>query len=103
MGIYDDPVNIEFIKNEAGVEKIFYVGYSQGTVQMFYGLIKEKKAISDSLHKYVALAPCTISVSTNAHPDQNMFKLMKMDIYALWNTPTWADDLEKICTELDPA
>ena len=103
MGIYDDPVNIEFIKSEAEVDKIFYVGYSQGTVQMFYGLIKEKKAISDSLHKYVALAPCTISISENTNPDQNMFKLMNMGIYALWNTPTWADDMNKICTELDPA
>ena len=25
-----------------------------------------------------------------------------MGIYALYNTPTWADDLNKICTELDP-
>ena len=60
MGVYDHPANIEFIKKQTGKEKIFYLGYSEGTVAMFYGLIKLGKTISDSLHKYVALAPCSI-------------------------------------------
>ena len=38
MGLYDDTANISMIKQESGVDKIFYVGYSQGTIQMFYGL-----------------------------------------------------------------
>jgi len=32
MGIYDDKANIAAIKKESGAEKIFYLGYSQGTV-----------------------------------------------------------------------
>ena len=32
MGLYDDVANIKMIKEQAGVEKIFYVGYSQGTI-----------------------------------------------------------------------
>ena len=64
---------------------------------MFYGLIK-KKSISNSLHKYVALAPCSISNTGNSNPKDTVYKLQEMEIYALHNTPTWADDLNKICT-----
>ena len=53
MGIYDDTANIQMIKEKTGKDKIFYLGYSQGTVQMFYGLIKKGKEISDNLHKVV--------------------------------------------------
>ena len=53
MGIYDDVANISMIKEKTGKDKIFYIGYSQGTVQMFYGLIKKGKEISDNLHKVV--------------------------------------------------
>ena len=41
MGVYDDTANIEFIKRQIGEEKIYYMGYSEGTVQMFYALIKK--------------------------------------------------------------
>ena len=53
MGKYDDPANIKKIKEVTGKDKIFYMGYSQGTIQMFYGLIKLGKDMSDSLHKVV--------------------------------------------------
>ena len=32
MGIYDDVANIKAIKQLTGHQKIFYLGYSQGTV-----------------------------------------------------------------------
>ena len=38
MGLYDDIANITMIKQQTGVDKVFYIGYSQGTIQMFYGL-----------------------------------------------------------------
>jgi len=31
MGMYDDTANIAMIKEATGEDKIFYVGYSQGT------------------------------------------------------------------------
>ena len=64
---------------------------------MFYGLMK-KSTIGDSLHKYVALAPCSISDTGNDQPENTIYKLIDMGIYALYNTPTWDDDLNKICT-----
>ena len=46
MGLYDDPANITAIKQETGEDKIFYIGYSQGTGQMHYGL----SHLDDSFH-----------------------------------------------------
>ena len=70
---------------------------------MFYGLIKKGKDISDSLHKYVALAPCSISSNSDTNPEDNLFRLEDIGVYAVYNTPMWEDDLNnKICKELDP-
>ena len=104
MGMYDVTANIEFIKKKSGNKKIYYIGYNQGTTQMFYGLIKNGTDISDSLHKYVALAPCSVAQVGNTHPDKDLFKLQEIGVYALYNTPNWDDDLEnKICKNLDKA
>ena len=54
MGLQDDVANISMIKQQASVDKVFYIGYSQGTIQMFYGLAhKEDTFFADSLHKVV--------------------------------------------------
>ena len=59
MGLYDDVANISMIRQRAGVDKMFYVGYSQGTIQMFYGLAHlESQFHAETLHKVVQLAPC---------------------------------------------
>ena len=61
MGIYDDVANIKKMKEHSGAEKVFYLGYSQGTVQMFYALSHlEEDFFVDNLYKFVALAPCTL-------------------------------------------
>ena len=62
MGRYDDVANIKAIKEQTGADKIFYLGWSQGTVQMFYSLAHlEEDFFVDNLHKFVAFAPCTIN------------------------------------------
>jgi lysosomal acid lipase/cholesteryl ester hydrolase len=38
MGQYDLPAMIDYIRNKTGKEKIFYIGHSQGTAQMFSAL-----------------------------------------------------------------
>ena len=61
MGLYDDTANISAIKAAAGVDKVFYIGYSQGTVQMHYGLAHlESTFHADNVHKVVQLAPCFV-------------------------------------------
>ena len=54
MGVQDNVANISMIKQHAGVDKVFYIGYSQGTIQMFYALAHlEDTILADSLHKVV--------------------------------------------------
>ena len=54
MGRYDDVANIRKVKELAGVDKVFYIGYSQGTMQMFYSLAYlESEVYVDSLYKAV--------------------------------------------------
>ena len=61
MGLYDDTANISAIKQKTGEDKIFYIGYSQGTMQMHYGLAHiEDTFYAQNLHKTVSLAPCFI-------------------------------------------
>ena len=56
MGKYDDVANITMMKERTGADKVFYLGWSQGTIQMFYGLsYLEESFFADSLHKFVFL------------------------------------------------
>lgn len=59
MGKYDTVANVSKVKELTNMEKILYLGYSQGTTQMFYGLSKyEEDFYADSLLKFAAFAPC---------------------------------------------
>jgi len=97
MGLYDDVANIDFIKEKTGEEKIFYIGYSEGTVQMFYGLSHiEESYFEKNLIKFIALAPCSVS-TCGGSPDleyfeKNWFRLQDLGVYAIAG-PNWDHDL----------
>ena len=38
MGKYDDPANIDYVRKFTKVDKLTYIGHSQGTSQMFYAI-----------------------------------------------------------------
>ena len=55
------------IKQQSGADKIFYIGYSQGTLQINYGLAYLEGFFANNLYKVVELAPCYVtSGDTNA-------------------------------------
>ena len=98
MGLYDGQANINTIKQQTGVEKIFYLGYSQGTVQMFYGLAHLEDTYAKNLHKMVALAPCFVPSSLLC-PDvitENEFP--QKGIYNFYG-PNWDKNLQTICKD----
>ena len=99
MGIYDDVANIKMIKKKSGVDKIFYLGWSQGTIQMFYGLSHlEEEFFADALHKFVAMAPCTIvpKDGDESYWDDGLFSITKAGVYDLYG-PNWDTEYTKIC------
>ena len=93
MGIYDDVANVDFIKKQTSKDKIFYIGYSQGTTQMFYSLIKKGKEMSDNLIRFVALAPCTYAAPSTIprNYETGLFKMQEVGVYALGG-PNWEED-----------
>ena len=99
MGLYDDPANINMIKAATGEDKIFYIGYSQGTGQMHYALAKNEKSYHvNNLHKVVHMAPCFIPDVPDLMKSKANTSIMTFrdnGIYAI-NGPNWTADLQQI-------
>ena len=101
MGLYDDPAFIDTVRRETGQDKIFYIGYSQGTMQMFYGLSHKQDYFADALHKAVLLAPCFIAADCPEY-DQLMetyARLPDLGIYAM-KGPNYKEDRKVICDNM---
>ena len=101
MGTYDTPANISMIKEKTGYDKILYLGYSQGTTQMFYGLSKfEESFYADSLLKFAAFAPCIRFAQDKKHVwERSIFKYKDLGIYHEGGTAQ-PGNVEKICTHM---
>ena len=51
MGLYDNVANIMTMKDVTGADKVFYVGYSPGSVQMHYGMAhRESDFYADNIN-----------------------------------------------------
>lgn len=66
MGQYDIPASLDYITNITGHQKIAYIGHSQGTTQMFYGLANFEEYYKHKLSIFIALAPVTMLPNTDA-------------------------------------
>lgn len=102
MGIYDDVANIKMIKEKSGADKIFYLGWSQGTVQMFYALAHlEEEFLADNLYKFVAMAPCTYVPKDGREKywDDTLYSFPSVGVYDLYG-PNWDTEYQTICDEL---
>ena len=65
MGLYDDTANIKKMVEVTGEDKVNYIGYSQGAIQMWYGLAyREEEFFAKHLRKVVQLAPCFETINT---------------------------------------
>jgi len=102
---YDDKANIEAIKKVTGEEKITYLGYSQGTIQMHYALAHDDEHwFKQNLHKIVQLAPCFVVENVpgwfQSEYNSTLATFRDHEIYAI-NGPNWEEDLDKICDLYD--
>lgn len=57
MGTIDVPTFIDFILQTTGLQKISYVGHSEGTTQMFMGLSTMPDYFKERVNVFVAMAP----------------------------------------------
>jgi pimeloyl-ACP methyl ester carboxylesterase len=65
MGMYDIPATLDYITSKTNYEKVAYVGHSQGTTQVFYGLAENEDYYKDKMSVFVALAPVTMLPNTD--------------------------------------
>ena len=63
---FDMPAFFKYIKNQTGVEKLTYVGHSQGTIEMFYAMATNPQFIHDNVNLFVGLGP--FATLTNSSP-----------------------------------
>lgn len=59
MGQYDAPAQVDFVRTQTKSDKITFVGHSQGTTQMFYGIADQEDFWKERLNIFIALAPVT--------------------------------------------
>jgi len=59
MGKYDIPAVIEHIVDNTSNDTISYIGHSQGTTQLYYGLSELQEYYDSRLNIFVALGPVT--------------------------------------------
>ncbi|CAG9793142.1 unnamed protein product [Diatraea saccharalis] len=58
MGLYDIPAMVDYVLNSTGVNKLHYIGYSQGCTT-FFVMCSEKPEYSKKVRVMIALAPAS--------------------------------------------
>ena len=52
---YDVPANIDFVKKRDNVEKVYYIGHSQGTLTFFLAYMNNPEYMEKNIAKFIAL------------------------------------------------
>ena len=55
MAEYDLPAIINYVKKRDNVEKVYYIGHSQGTLIFFLAYMKDPEFLEKNIQKFVAL------------------------------------------------
>ncbi|KAI8324902.1 alpha/beta-hydrolase [Martensiomyces pterosporus] len=58
IALVDVPTTVDYILKETGAEKLTYIGFSQGTAQMFMALSRNKR-LNEQVDHFIALAPAS--------------------------------------------
>jgi len=93
MGQYDNRANLKMIKEKTG-QKAIYLGFSQGTTQMFYALAKYEDELADLMLKFVALAPCITPapILPEIMAEQTYYKFPSLGVHHLYGPGYWEDE-----------
>jgi len=102
MGKSDVPANLDKIIEVTGNPKVSYVGYSQGTSQMLYGLSTQPAAlIADKLDRAILLAPCIFLEGQDIDGYMKSFPIFRDVGVNTYDPVNWPANTLKICVD-DP-
>ena len=65
IGRYDVKSVVNYVTDYTQSERLVYVGFSQGTLTMFYGLLTEQAFYESKVSVFISLAPCSLMTSPN--------------------------------------
>jgi len=76
-----------------------YIGYSQGTAQMFYALGTNYDYFKDKINRYVAMAPLWKLPGYDYYTYSTVYPaLLDAGIY-VFGGESWDENYERLCTE----
>jgi lysosomal acid lipase/cholesteryl ester hydrolase len=91
MAKYDQPALFTYVLGKTGVQKVAYIGHSQGTTQMFCALSENLEFFRERLNVFIALAPvvrvdsCSSGLIKKMKDNELVEKtLKKLKIYELF-------------------
>ena len=101
MGRYDQPANINKILSVTGKPKVTYIGYSQGTSQMIYGLGKFHDIyFADRLERVILLAPCyAIAGGDYSKVVNDWYPVYLVDVFVVGG-PNHDANKETVCSKI---
>lgn len=88
MGMSDVPAMIDLALDKSNADKVTYIGYSQGTSQMFYGLANmEAYYYGERINRFIALAPCVVPMKYFKNTKKiNEYFFGMMDVAMVYNS-----------------
>lgn len=104
MGEYDTPAQIDFVRLKTGVDKVSYIGHSQGTTSMFSALAENSRNFADKINLFIALAPVAVPDISNEPflyglsqtADIMKDALDNLNLYEIYG-PTWDATTKMFC------
>ena len=108
MADYDAPAFIDYVLKETKLEKISWIGHSQGNIQLFYGLSPTcglRKYFRDRINLFIALGPVTKLDNLKSpvlrfmmqYYEQIKWVFMKLNFYEFFGGEIWIDYTKTIC------
>ena len=92
MGLIDSPMFIDFILESTGLEKLSFIGHSEGNTQMFLAGALDPEYFQDKINLFIALAPCPTTANMPigwAEKNQDKLEYILVDLlgYYSWFYP----------------
>ena len=99
MGKFDVPSMLDKIIDVSGNEMVSYVGYSQGTAQLFYGLASNEEAYKDKIERAIMLAPCVYTNTAGLDFYLETYPVFREHGVNVYNDMMAVTNMAKICSD----
>jgi len=101
MGTFDVPAILDKITEVSECDKVSWIGYSQGTSQLFYSLATDEDKIADKLERAIMLAPCALTAPMfDADMHMQLFDTLRHEGIIMANDELSQAHVSKVCRKV---